>query len=461
VPIEIVGARHWVQIVELRPQGAVRIIDTDVQHHFEFQVDFDPAPDLEDEDALKARQDQLVARYRERREQQEAQRKSAEAKRAKIRQQRFEHLRDRAQAAAGKDDGTEGDVEIALRLPCGTQLKARFRDGAQAVALVALALRSDWAKDRQPWCVRLINSFPRGAVQDSDQITKSMHRSMMSVVEDPEPDPELDPEPQAAEDTASRGVAGEAPSTGSAVPGGAAAKPSGSESTAAEEAPSMKDMVTSRFRCLDSSRNGAVRRDQVQQVLRLLDSSFWTEQCLDMLLAASGMGHRDQIYYEGFFEWVFADNGADGSCRSISSLDEQALHRRTEQAFQVQCFIQAGVDLKEAVRRVEAGEGLPQSLLQVASDTAFTPTVSPASAGAAPATVDFEEEPIGQMPHRGDSREVADSAAEVREKQIHDVMDLSGVGQDAAVEALEITGWDTEAALNVVLDQILGQDEEA
>merc|ERR1719353_223982 len=46
IPIEIDSRTYDVQIVNLEPKAAVRIIDTDLDTDFEFKVDFEPAPNL-------------------------------------------------------------------------------------------------------------------------------------------------------------------------------------------------------------------------------------------------------------------------------------------------------------------------------------------------------------------------------------------------------------------------------
>lgn len=188
VPIDISGRAFDVQVVELRPRGAVRIIDADVQHHFEFQVDFEPAPDLEDEGATKAHQERLLATFRLRREQSDASRRSVALRRAEARRARFEQVRDRALAAAGTDLGTEGDIEVAMRLPNGSQLKGKFREGAPMWALVALALSSEWAEATTPWGLHLMQSFPKKLLGEGDAVSRDMHRSAVSVQEERAPD---------------------------------------------------------------------------------------------------------------------------------------------------------------------------------------------------------------------------------------------------------------------------------
>jgi len=189
VPIEINGGSYNVQIVELRPLGAVRIIDTDCVHEFQFEVDFDPAPDLEDEDAVKARQDKMIARIKARSEYEEEQRKYMDDKRTKTRRLHYEELCKEANAAAevGGDDGTAGPVEVALRLPDGSQLKGQFREGAPIAAIANVALRSTWAEGCAPWRLRLLMAFPRRVLKESDVVGRDMHRSAITVQEEQAP----------------------------------------------------------------------------------------------------------------------------------------------------------------------------------------------------------------------------------------------------------------------------------
>jgi len=187
VPIDICGGRYNVRIVHLEPQAAVRIIDSDVQHDFEFKVDFDPAPDLEDEAATKARQDELIRRQLARRDRLEHERRALEARKAACRSAHYTVLREHARAAAGADDGREGAVELMLRLPGGGQALGHFRDGAPVAALEALALNSPWAESCQPWGLQLLAAYPRRVLSSDDRITREMHRSAVNVREVPVP----------------------------------------------------------------------------------------------------------------------------------------------------------------------------------------------------------------------------------------------------------------------------------
>lgn len=193
VPIEIADKTFHVQVIELRPRAAVRIIDTDVEHHFEFKVDFEPAPDLEDEAATKAYQDRVIGALKLRRERSATGRQDLKERRELARQKKFHEILAAARSLAGSDDGASGEVEIALRLPDGSQTKGKFREGACVAALSALALSSSWAETHLPWGVYLHQSFPKKVLKEDDVITKQFHRSAVSVLEEqaPERDDEL------------------------------------------------------------------------------------------------------------------------------------------------------------------------------------------------------------------------------------------------------------------------------
>lgn len=182
IPIDINGRAFSVQILDLKPAGAVRVIDTDVTREFEFPVEFVAAPDLDDEAKRLERQKEMIERLHAQQAEQEAAKRSHEGKREEILAKHFEAARDRAVAAAGADTGAEGDVEVMLRMPKG-QLKCKFREGAPITAMVALVLLSDWAKSTQPWGVKLIVNFPKRELSESETITKDLHRGAISVVE--------------------------------------------------------------------------------------------------------------------------------------------------------------------------------------------------------------------------------------------------------------------------------------
>ncbi|CAE7606035.1 ufd1 [Symbiodinium natans] len=192
VPIEVSGRLYEVQVNTVEPHGAVRIIDMDVQHHFEFKVEFEPAPDLEDEAATKEFQDRALQSLKLRRERSAAGRQEIEDRRREARQKRYEDLVSSASAKA-TSESSDGTVEIGLRMPDGSQLKGKFHEGAPVACLMLAALESSWAKAALPWGVYLRMAFPKKVLTSDDVIGKDFHRSTLSVQEEqaPEKDEEL------------------------------------------------------------------------------------------------------------------------------------------------------------------------------------------------------------------------------------------------------------------------------
>ena len=188
VPIDIAGSFFQVQIIKLRPHGAVRIIDTDVQHHFEFKVDFEPSPDLEDEAAKKEFQDRSLAALKLKREMSKQKQEDLEERCLNARRIRYQALLQEAQAVASSKTGEA--VDIALRMPDGSQIKGSFVLGSPIACLVAKVLSSDWAQSAMPWGIYLRMAYPRKVLKDGDVITKDFHRSTLSVQEEQAPEQE-------------------------------------------------------------------------------------------------------------------------------------------------------------------------------------------------------------------------------------------------------------------------------
>jgi len=190
VPIDVDGKFFDVQILTVEPRGAVRIIDTDVQHHFEFKVDFVPAPDLEDDAAKEEYQRRVVEGLKLKREQSAIKKQELEDKRQAARQHRFAMLRATAAKAAGGEAGASASIEIALRLPDGSNVKGAYAEGAPISHLQLAALDSSWAKSALPWGIYLRMAFPKKVLKDGDVITEELHRSMLSVQEEEAPEDE-------------------------------------------------------------------------------------------------------------------------------------------------------------------------------------------------------------------------------------------------------------------------------
>ncbi|CAJ1401679.1 unnamed protein product [Effrenium voratum] len=189
VPIEVDGQWFQVQVIAVEPAGAVRIIDMDVEHHFEFKVEFEPAPDLEDEAATKEYQDRVLGSIKLRRERSAASRQELQERRQQARLARYEQLLQRARLRAEEpSQEATGEVETALRMPDGSQVKGRFPENVPVAHLVVLALESDWAKKALPWGIYLRMAFPKKVLKEEDPITRDLHRSALSVQEEQAPD---------------------------------------------------------------------------------------------------------------------------------------------------------------------------------------------------------------------------------------------------------------------------------
>ena len=143
-----------------------------MQHHFQFKVDFEPSPDLEDAGAKQVAllrglsggslaceefQERALAALKLRRAASEQRRAETAERLRAARRARYEALL--GEVSAGSKEG--GAVEIGLRLPDGSQVKGRFEEGAKVKVLLFKALDSDWARAALPWGVFLRMAYPR------------------------------------------------------------------------------------------------------------------------------------------------------------------------------------------------------------------------------------------------------------------------------------------------------------
>jgi len=177
--------RLMVEVVELGPRSAVRIVDTDVTKDFEFKVDFEPAPDLEDEGVRKAKQEELLARLQERRDREEACKRAYQDRLYQKRVKAFERYQQQfvedLQKAEAKD--TKDVVDIAIRFPTGERSSASFQIGSPVSALIGFALRSSWASSALPSGIKLVQTFPKRTFSPAELIDKSIHRALLLVVD--------------------------------------------------------------------------------------------------------------------------------------------------------------------------------------------------------------------------------------------------------------------------------------
>eukprot|EP00928_Gymnodinium_smaydae_P027561 TRINITY_DN21282_c0_g3_i1.p1 TRINITY_DN21282_c0_g3~~TRINITY_DN21282_c0_g3_i1.p1 ORF type:complete len:721 (-),score=130.61 TRINITY_DN21282_c0_g3_i1:100-2262(-) len=196
VPIEIGDNIFYVQVEQLQPSGAVRIIDTDVTTDFSFKVDFEPAPDLEDEESRAAKAKFLLEKYKAKAEAEKARKELQVGRIEDAKLKRIEVLKTELTSAVNRvwdgafPDGSNGDVELRLRYPDGTTAMVKFPEGVPAPALMQIALCSEWASKARPWNVILSIPFPPPSriLGLQDKITKDMHRGSIAVREERPPD---------------------------------------------------------------------------------------------------------------------------------------------------------------------------------------------------------------------------------------------------------------------------------
>lgn len=174
------------QVVQLKPQGAVRIVDQNVQEHFRFEVDFEPAPDLADEDARKAFNARILDKLKKDKATQESNKLALEERRQAGRRRAFEEMVARTEEAAGTERGDFGEIEVTMRLPDGKAVLGKFHAGAPAAAVQAVVLRSEWAQANCPWGVQLQEAAPpRRKLGAGDgcmtTVTRELHRSALLV----------------------------------------------------------------------------------------------------------------------------------------------------------------------------------------------------------------------------------------------------------------------------------------
>mmetsp|Transcript_38048 Transcript_38048/g.89014 ORF Transcript_38048/g.89014 Transcript_38048/m.89014 type:complete len:720 (+) Transcript_38048:64-2223(+) len=192
VPIEVNGKPFDMQVLQLEPKGAVRIIDCDVQHHFEFKVDFEPAPNLEDESATKERQDRIFGQLKAKREAKERAQKENEIKRREGVKLHFEKVLEDtcARASQHTSSSTNGvaAVDMMLRFPDGSSQSLSCHEGEPILVVLAAALRSEWATAATPWGIRLLGDFPTRRLSETELITQGFHRSRIGIQEESAPE---------------------------------------------------------------------------------------------------------------------------------------------------------------------------------------------------------------------------------------------------------------------------------
>jgi len=185
VPVTVGDETFKMQVVQLRPQAAVRIVDQNVKAHFKFAVDFEPAPDLPDEAAKSAFNKRMLDKIKSEKEKQELEKAAREERAELARTRRFEATLRAIEAKADGHQGDAGDVELTFRLPNGKGLPGKFPVGAPIAALEAFVLRSAWGQEAKPVGLKLQEAVPPrrklGEPGGIEAVTKELHRSALLV----------------------------------------------------------------------------------------------------------------------------------------------------------------------------------------------------------------------------------------------------------------------------------------
>ena len=162
------ASTYALRIVELEPDGAASIIDTDLEVEVMPSVEYEEAMAAEAAKA-RARQEALEAQMRAQAEAQaEAARRAAEAAAQAIadegRRQQERQARREAALGALPPEPAEGGVSVQVRCPDGTRCARRFDAAAALDALFALVESSAW-EGAPPGGYALVASYPRRVVR--------------------------------------------------------------------------------------------------------------------------------------------------------------------------------------------------------------------------------------------------------------------------------------------------------
>lgn len=71
-------------------------------------------------------------------------------------------------------------------------------------------------------------------------------------------------------------------------------------------APGSLEHVSSVFQHFDRNGDGVIQREELVQVLQLLDGESWTDERIDELVAAADANRDGQIQFDEFLKWVFS-----------------------------------------------------------------------------------------------------------------------------------------------------------
>jgi len=75
-------------------------------------------------------------------------------------------------------------------------------------------------------------------------------------------------------------------------------------------APGSLEHVTTVFQHFDRNGDGVIQREELVQVLRLLDGDSWTDERIDELVIAADANRDGKIQFDEFLKWVFSSGDA-------------------------------------------------------------------------------------------------------------------------------------------------------
>merc|ERR1712048_271926 len=93
------------------------------------------------------------------------------------------------------------------------------------------------------------------------------------------------------------------------------------DSGALKVAPGSLDHVMSLFQQFDQNGDGAISKEELVNVLQLLDDGSWTEERIEGLLEAADLNRDSKIQFGEFITWVFGsdDDAVNGvTCLSAA-----------------------------------------------------------------------------------------------------------------------------------------------
>eukprot|EP01061_Rhynchopus_euleeides_P003222 TRINITY_DN12495_c0_g1_i1.p1 TRINITY_DN12495_c0_g1~~TRINITY_DN12495_c0_g1_i1.p1 ORF type:complete len:706 (+),score=303.81 TRINITY_DN12495_c0_g1_i1:45-2162(+) len=207
IPVPGGSVDHMFEVLDVQPAGAVRLIASDSdQWEIEFKLEFAPAPDHEDDEDKEERDAKKAQRLQKKKQ---AEEKILTELEEQKREQRFNTSL--AQRLQFEDEtpnvGKQGEVELKLRLPDGSNLDGKFKEGMKISSIAAFVMiRAQWVEDNGVTIdgIQLSTAFPKKTLDHNDAITKKdLHRQRINVSEcyADTPDDEADEDEYVAEDT--------------------------------------------------------------------------------------------------------------------------------------------------------------------------------------------------------------------------------------------------------------------